>query len=350
MISEQTSTSKRRHLIFLTAGTIVAIIAIAWFLRVRGAQFHWDEFVVTVRTLDPWWMTAALALIALTYVGRALRWQVLMRPVCPHPNLRRILVATVIGFAAIVLFGRAGEVVRPYLIANREKVSFSSQLAAWLLERIYDLLVVLLISGYALTQLQGAAASFSPGLQWVLRMGGYIIAGICAGCLIVLLAARQFSGAMQERFLSSLTFLPKRHFNKIQELVRAFAAGMESTKSHNFVMLLVLYTALEWIMIAGSQVCMFKAASATSHLGWTDSLTFVGFVAFGSIVQIPGVGGGTQVASVLVLTEFFGLPLGTATGLAIAFWFTTYVTILPAGFWLAFREGIKISSLRHIEA
>ena len=350
LISENTSTSKRRHVIVLLAGTLLALAGIGWFLRTKGPQFHWAEFVSTVRGLDPYWMTAAVLLIGLTYVGRALRWQVLMRPVCPHAKFRGILVATTIGFATVVLFGRAGEMVRPYLIASREKVSFSSQLAAWLLERIYDLLVVLLISGFALTQLQGGDAGFSPALQWVLRMGGYIIAGICALCIILLLLVRNFSDSMQKRFLSSVSFLPKHYYEKLEEVVRAFAAGMESTKSHNFVMLLVLYTAAEWIIITGSQVCMFKAAAATAHLGWTDALTFVGFVAFGSIVQIPGVGGGMQVASVLVLTEFFGLPFGTATGLAIAFWITTYVTALPPGLWLAFREGIKISSLRHIEA
>lgn len=350
LIPDKTSTSARRHVAVLVLGTIAVLAGLWFYFRAHGGQFHWDQFLVTVKTLDPLWMTLAVILVALTYVGRALRWQVLMRPVKPHANVWRILVSTVIGFAAIVLFGRAGEVVRPYLIANKEKVSFSSQLAAWLLERIYDLLIVLLISGYALTQLQSAAASFSPGLQWVLRTGGYIIGGVGVGCLALLIGMRQFSGSAQERVLSALTVLPDKYQQKIEELVRAFASGMESTRTHSFVVLLVFYTLLEWLVIGAVQLCLFRASPATAHLGWTAALTFVGFVAFGSIVQIPGVGGGTQVAAVLVLTEFFGLPLETATGLAIAFWFTTYVTALPAGLWLAFHEGIKISSLRHIEA
>ncbi len=315
----------------------------------RGAHFRWQEFVAIFRQLDARWMTAAVCLIFLTYVGRALRWQVLMRPVKPHPNLKNLLVATAIGFTAIVLFGRAGEVVRPYLIANKEKVSFSSQLAAWFLERIYDLLIVLVIAGFALIQLQGSGDSFSPVLQWVLRMGGYIIAGIGTGCLLLLLMVRHFSGHMQERFLSAITFLPAHYYHRVEQVVRAFAEGMESTKSRGFVMLVLFYTFAEWALIAASQVCMFKAASVTSHLGLQDALTFVGFIAFGSIVQIPGLGGGAQVAGALVLTQFFGLTLEAGTGLAIVFWFTTFVTILPVGLWLAFREGINLKSLRHIE-
>src|SRR5436305_995005 len=157
----------RRHVALLVLGTVALLVGLWWYFRAHGGQFHWDQFLVTVRTLDPYWMSLAVLLIAFTYIGRALRWQVLMRPVKPNANFAQVLVCTVIGFAAIVLFGRAGEVVRPYLIANKEKVSFSSQLAAWVLERIYDLLIVLLISGFALTQLQSGADAFSPALQWV---------------------------------------------------------------------------------------------------------------------------------------------------------------------------------------
>jgi hypothetical protein len=83
----------------------------------------------------------------LTYVGRALRWRVLIRPVKAHPNLWNLFTGTAIGFTAIVLFGRPGEMVRPYIISLKERLSFSSQMAAWLVERMYDLMMALLIFG-----------------------------------------------------------------------------------------------------------------------------------------------------------------------------------------------------------
>jgi uncharacterized protein (TIRG00374 family) len=348
-----TKTSKRLSQRWrIGIGVVIALFAaaaIAILYRMRGTGFRWDLFLATFRELDAFWMTAAILLILLTYVGRALRWQVLMRPVCPHPSFSNLLTATIIGFTAVVLFGRAGEVVRPYLIAIKEKVSFSSQLAAWLLERIYDLLVVLLISAFALTQIQENNAAFGPGVQWVLRTGGLLISVICTICFVVLMLFRQFSDAMRQRLLDSLAFLPPKYFHKIEQIVTAFAQGMQSTRSGSFVALLVFYTIAEWLVITASQVCLFKAVPITAHLRPIDSLIFVGFVAFGSIVQIPGVGGGMQVAAVLVLTEFFGLPFEKASGLAILIWITTYVVIIPFGFLLAFREGIQWNNLRHIQ-
>jgi len=74
----------------------------------------------------------------------------------------------------------------------------------------------------------------------------------------------------------------------------------------------------------------------------------LGFVAFGGIVQIPGVGGGTQVVSILVLTELFGVRLELATALALFIWALTFVAIVPLGLFVGLKEGLDWHSLRRI--
>ena len=76
--------------------------------------------------------------------------------------MRNLLSATVIGFTAITLFGRPGEFVRPYLIAVKEQVPVPSQFAAWVLERIFDLLMALLVFGFALTRVQSSGVHVGP--------------------------------------------------------------------------------------------------------------------------------------------------------------------------------------------
>ena len=78
-----------------------------------------------------------------------------------------------IGFTAITLFGRAGEFVRPYLIAVKEKVPVTSQMAAWVLERIFDLLMASLLFGFRPDPgHQRRACTSGPKLAWVLAVGG----------------------------------------------------------------------------------------------------------------------------------------------------------------------------------
>jgi len=79
-----------------------------------------------------------------------------------------------------------------------------------------------------------------------------------------------------------------------------------------------------------------------------DVLILMGFVSFGSVVQIPGVGGGTQVVSVLALTELYGVRVELASAFALSLWFLTFVAIVPVGLLVALKEGLDWHSLRRL--
>lgn len=332
---------------FAVGGALVVLGVVA-FYRWRNAPFRWKEFFDAMTAVNWPWLAISILLMLLTYVGRALRWEVMLRPLKPKSSFTGICSATVIGFTAIVLLGRAGELVRPYLISLKEKVPFSSQMAAWLLERILDTIVVLLVFGIALTRISGQGLHLSPGLQWVVRTGGYIVATICGICGLFLLVFRNFSEMAQRRILAALAFMPKAAYNRIEHTLRAFSEGMESTRSHGFFGLLVLYTLLEWTIIIAAYQTMFKAFAATSFFGWAETLVFVGFVSLGSIVQVPGIGGGVQVATIVVLTEIFGLTFERSSGLALIIWLLSFVSIVPFGLMFAFHEGINWKKLKHL--
>src|SRR5204862_8160220 len=130
------------------------------------------------------------------------------RPLAPEARLLRILIATVIGFTAVVLVGRAGEPVRPYLISRKEGVSFSSQLAAWVLERLLDLMMVLVIFGISRSQVAHSNIPPSPRMHTILQAGGYTAGVTGLICLALLVAVRQFQGRLRERLAGALEFLP----------------------------------------------------------------------------------------------------------------------------------------------
>ncbi len=89
------------------------------YLRFADNRLCLEPFLDVLRGLRPEWMAVALALILAAYVVRATRWRVMIRPMAPQATVWEMTVATFIGFTAVVLFGRAGEPVRPYLIARK---------------------------------------------------------------------------------------------------------------------------------------------------------------------------------------------------------------------------------------
>jgi glycosyltransferase 2 family protein len=350
---------KKHHAaIAVTAAALAALAFVIY--RWRTSGFAWGQFIFTIRSVDGLWLGASVALILATYVVRALRWEVMLRPLncqaaagVASPLVKKgrllgVLMATCVGFTAVVLFGRAGEPVRPYLIARKTGVTFSSQIAAWVVERILDLLMVLAIFGIALTQISHSAVRPGPRVETFVQAGGALAGFTALVCLALLVGLSLFHGRVQRRLMEALAFLPQHTAAKIERFLAAFSEGMQSTRSSSYAFQLVAYSLLEWALVVGAFYCMFRAVPATSGLGLTDSVIVLGFVCLGSVLQIPGVGGGVQIVTVLVLTQFYGLGLAAASGVAVLWWVVCFVTIVPIGLALAFHEGINWRTLRHI--
>ena len=104
-----------------------------------------------------------IALIYFAYFLRAVRWKIFLRPVRKNASLVGLISPTVIGFAALALLGRAGEMIRPYLIARRENLPVASQIAVWAVERIFD------VGGFTLLLVSAIFLRRSYVLSWKRR-------------------------------------------------------------------------------------------------------------------------------------------------------------------------------------
>ena len=330
--------------------SVLAAAAVLWFLHAQLAArgFDWSLAAAGFVRLRWRWLALSLVPIGGTYVVRALRWAVFLKPLKAQPSLRNLLSATVIGFTAITLFGRPGEFVRPYLIAIKERVPATSQFAAWLLERIFDLLMALLLFAFALTRVQASGIQVGPTLAWVLAFGGRIVGLACVSILAVVLSLRHFAEPARQRLLAFLGFLPEARFRKIEKLITAFVQGVESTRSDGALAAVFLYTIVEWVLVAACYWCLAQAFTGLIELNLIDILIFMGFVSFGAAIQVPGIGGGIQVVAVVVLTELFGVRLELATAFALLIWILSFVVVVPVGLSLAVKEGLDWHSLRKI--
>jgi uncharacterized protein (TIRG00374 family) len=278
-----------------------------------------------------------------------MRWLVMLRPLNPEARFSDTLIGTCIGFTGVVFFGRAGELVRPYLIAMKAGVPFSGQIAAWLVERILDLLMVVLVFAIALTQVSHSSSiQFNAQIDTTLHAAGYTGALTGAATLALLVGLERFRGNVHIRLLRFLSFLPDRARYKMEMYLAQFEKGMESMRSTGSLLALVAFSVLDWVAIAGSLICLGRAFPATSSLSPTDMVILLGFVSFGSVLQVPGIGGGLQIVAALVLTEFYGLTLESASGFALLLWVISFVSIVPFGVLLAFREGIKWRNLKDL--
>jgi uncharacterized protein (TIRG00374 family) len=324
----------------MPALTLAAVALVA--IRLRGAPpFDWVSFWAVFSDLDWRWLALASLFTYATYYVRALRWAVFLRPMRPHPGMWNLMKATIIGFTAITLFGRPGEIVRPYLVSLNEDVSLASQVAAWFLERLLDLLCVLAIFGYGLSHFDPSRAGLSAPLRWTFQRGGALVWILSAICFILLILLSFYAETCRTRLVAALGFLHEHHLEKAEKSIDTFLQGVESLRGARSALELAVYTALEWILIAACYLCVTRSFSGIFRFGFADVFAYMGFVAFGAVVQLPGIGGGMQVVSVLVLHELFGVSVAIATGITLVLWIIIFVILVPVGILFAIQEGLN---------
>src|SRR6266851_2422165 len=149
----------------LITAVVVVLLGILIYSQVREwRDFDWATFWAQTHHIRGIHILHAIALIYVHYGLRALRWKIFLKPLKRDTSWLGLIPPTLIGFTGLALLGRPGEFIRPYLIARQAKVSFSSQIAVWAVERIFDLgafAILLLLAVVASDELQAISHPFN---------------------------------------------------------------------------------------------------------------------------------------------------------------------------------------------
>ncbi|MGB6233213.1 MAG: lysylphosphatidylglycerol synthase transmembrane domain-containing protein, partial [Candidatus Acidiferrales bacterium] len=171
---------------------IAALAVIAELLyRERGAAmlagFSWQKLDASLKGANFELLALALATIFVSYAVRAARWKRFSRYM-GQAHFWNVYSATIMGFAAIFLLGRAGEPVRPLLIARKDRLPVGHNLGVYVLERIFDAGATVVLAACALLLIPrgsiGRPGQQSSALLLDARLAGWALFGL----LLVLIA------------------------------------------------------------------------------------------------------------------------------------------------------------------
>ncbi len=352
---EMVEESGRRWTKFLSLLLLLALVAyIVYKVRTNREwqNFDFGQFQATLVRLDFRFLLIALLMIYSTYLLRSLRWREFLLPI-KATSVANLLTATIIGFGGLALLGRPGELVRPYLISRKEEMPVSTQMAVWLLERVYDLsMVVLIVGGVMYFSLRGEELN-SAGTQALshIRAAGLTILAITLCSIVGLILFRRYWQSWAPPVLAKLSFLPPRLLRKIRGIFEEFGQGLSSLRSGRAFLMGVVYTVLIWMSISIGYFLTLKAfGPPLSQFSLAATILVMGFAIGGSMLQVPGIGGGTQVFTILALTGLFGVRPELAASAAIILWLLTFVAVVPPALIFLFREGLSWRKLRLLTA
>lgn len=337
---------------WLVLGATALVLGLIIYKFTRGAEwraFNWSRLWFLLLHAHPGYLAAAVATTCATYLLRALRWKYFLDPI-KSASLWRLFVAQVLGFSAIYLIGRPGEVVRPALISRSEGVSFASQLAIWLLERIYDVIsmIVLFALAFDLQPLDPTTHRATAILRRV-HAGVdsiLVLTGLLVGGLVLFRLYTETVTALVRRVFS---FLPPKFESALERFLRSLAAGLESIQNWRDLLATLVCTAVLWVLNVTVLWLVFHSLGGEpATLSWWAATQSLFFAAVGLMVQLPGVGGGFQVGVIQALRHLFRLRPEAATGAGILAWIVIFVPCLAMGLALLLWEGLTFRKLGDI--
>lgn len=315
------------------------LVLVGVFLRNANLAEVWH----VVRTARPELVAAGVVCLFVSYALRALRWQVMLAPL-GRTHFGPALSATIIGFAAsFILPARAGEILRPWLLARREGLDTAALITTIVIERLLDFVTVLILLAAFFTWFDPGLSAMDPAMfqtvkTWGTR-GGY---GALAG-MVGLMAAAARPELLLRVVEAATGWLPARLRGVVTGLAAQFAAGLAVVRDPARLALALLWSVPLWLVIA-AQIWLVSVAVGVT-LPPTGALLIMAILIVGVAVPTPGAVGGFHEAYRVAATAFFGADNDHAVGAAIVLHAVGFVPTLVVGAWLMAREGLSLTHL-----
>jgi uncharacterized protein (TIRG00374 family) len=308
--------------------------------------FEWSTVGQSLRDARLSLLLLTMATIYVCFAIRALRWMRFSRTL-GATDFRNVYSATLMGFTCTFLLGRAGEPIRPVLIAKKDKLSIPRMFGVYVLERIFDVAATAVIAGSALVlfERRGLVGHAGDIVTKVRSAGILLLIGLLVAVSFLIYFRYHGAEWLAKRLQKPAWRAGWR--GKVIVLLEGFAEGLQGIRTWNDLGVLVGWSVVHWFLIV---LCYTWVAHAfggqLGTLRFSDAALVLAFSMVGSAVQLPGVGGGAQVATFLVLTLIFGVEKVPAATMSIVVWLVTFASCCLVGLPLLFREGWSMGELR----
>ncbi|GIW12621.1 MAG: TIGR00374 family protein [Tepidiforma sp.] len=222
------------------ASFLISAVLIALFFRAT----HPRELGDALAEADFRWLVPGTGVLFVAIVARCIRWSVLMRPVAPMSPARLFPYAIIGYMANNLLPARAGEVVRAYVLGDRERVSKMGTFGTIAVERLFDgctLVLMLLIAG--------ALVGFEDGRLRAIAMASTVLF-LAAIVGFYVLTLREERALRVIHFF--LRWLPDRFEPHVETVADNLVRSLRSVHEPVPLLLVAAFSGLAWTIEAGA--------------------------------------------------------------------------------------------------
>ena len=319
-------------------GIALSAVLLWWTLRDVSLAVVWSELSQSSVPL----FLASAACATLIFPLRARRWRTILQPVAPDQPFGALWRSTAIGMMANnVLPARAGEIARAYALTKQTGVPFAVSIASLAVDRLFDMLVLLLLA---------SAAFVDPAFPHEARIAGQSIGHIAQGSVVfvlLLFVALYSLVYFPTQLVRAFELFARRISPTLEErgksVLIGFSEGLSVLRSPRRFCAVLAWTIAHWLLNAFAFWLGFKAVGIS--LPFSASLFLQTLIAIGvALPSAPGFFGFFEKLATVGL-GVYGVGADRATSWAIGFHILTFIPITLIGLWYFARLGLHLKEI-----
>lgn len=307
-----------------------------------------SELMHSFRQVNYIWLLPSLVLMCLTYVARAIRWRVLLKPVREVRTLE-LFSPLMVGFMAGVLPARAGELIRAYLLGKKFELSFASSLATIVVERLFDLILLLFLFSWILVF---HADIFEGNIAW----SGISIKdlafqfGLASLVLVLVLIAFIYLLTFHyERAMSLAHWLvkpfPEKWQYKLIQMVETFSQGLHVFRNVRALVFIAVATAGVWALIVLQYYPLYWAYDLQDKSATSLILLTVMTCILITVLPTPAFLGSFNAGVLIALHQVMGEAEVSAVSFGFVAWGLNFAVVILGGLYFILHDHISVSKL-----
>ena len=300
--SHQRLSPRRRGRLLAWLGLAFALV----FAYLAFRNVNVDELGEALRSQSYVWLLPSGAAVALGVVLRAWRWQLLFEPHA-RPRLSHVTTALMIGYLFNnVLPARAGELARVHALGRRTGISRAHVLATVVLERVFDLVV--------LVALLVVAAPFLPMVDWL--TGAIFLGAVPAVALVVVgFLVRRYGVRFAQILVKPLGWLPRVGHDRTAAIAEALVRGLAGITTGRLALPAVAVTIVSWLVLACSVWLLLLGTDIEASFG----MALLVLIATNLVLVVPSSPAalGAFEAAVVVALAAYGVERADALSFAL---------------------------------
>ena len=328
----------------LTLGLVVAMMALYFSLR----NVSFEEVVSSFKEMHYIYLLPSLLMVALSYVFRAYRWQVLLESSL-KVNVSGLYSPMMVGFMGNFLPARAAEILRPYLLSQKYPISFSTAFASIVMERLFDMVVLLLIFIWVFwfeAKMFSSDIKFSGlSIQEMAVTFGQVGLFAVIFLLVFIYVLLNHKKNLMKLVHWFTSFMKKKWSERVIHLIEEFSVGCDVVKNFGTLVKASIYSVLIWV---GNIFWIYPLYFAFGLQNKTIASLLILSVMVSIIITVvptPGFLGSFNAGVLIALHEIMGESEVKSVSLGMVGWTLFSGTILIGGLYFIFHDQMSLKSL-----